>query len=98
MSSFGVTPEGFAQKELADIEGEVNDDLIAAFGPDTNVLDDAVFGQIVGIFSDKIAEAMPEVTGKPVGLIYLKQLGQTGVVQGKIRSLTEQFAEKLEGR
>lgn len=57
MSSFGVTPTGFAQKEIADIEGEVNDDLVAAFGPETNTLDDAVFGQIVGIFSDKVAEA-----------------------------------------
>ena len=48
--------------------------------------------------TDKIAEAMPAVTGKPVGLIYLKQLGQTSAVQGKIANLTEQFAEKLEGR
>lgn len=56
MSSFGVTPEGFSQKELTDIQTEINDDLTAAFGPDTNVLADAVFGQFVGIVSDKLAE------------------------------------------
>ena len=57
MSSFGVTPDGFSQKELADIQDEVNDDLVSGFGPETNILADAVFGQLVGILSDKLAEA-----------------------------------------
>ncbi len=56
MSSFGVTATGFSQKELADIQTEVEDDLRAAFGPETNLLADAVFGQIIGVFIDKLAE------------------------------------------
>jgi uncharacterized phage protein gp47/JayE len=56
MSSFGVTPEGFSQKELEDIQTEIESDLRAAFGPQINLLPDSVFGQIVGTFSDKLAE------------------------------------------
>lgn len=56
MSSFGVTPDGFSQKELEDIQTEIEDDLRAAFGPETNLLATSVFGQIVGVFSDKLAE------------------------------------------
>ena len=56
MSSFGVTATGFSQKEAPDIQTEIDDDLTAAFGPETNLLADAVFGQIIGVFVDKLAE------------------------------------------
>jgi uncharacterized phage protein gp47/JayE len=57
MSSFGVLPDGFSQKELSDIRDEVNDDLVAGFGPETNILDDSVIGNFVGTITDKLAEA-----------------------------------------
>lgn len=53
---FGVTPDGFSQKELGDIKGEIEADLRASFGPQINLQADSVFGQIVGTFSDKVAE------------------------------------------
>ncbi len=56
MSSFGVTATGFNQKELSDIKSEVDADLKGAFGPDTNLLADSTFGQIIGVFIDKLAE------------------------------------------
>lgn len=56
MSSFGVTPTGFSQKELEDIRTEIEDDLRAAFGSQTNLLATSVFGQIIGVMSDKLAE------------------------------------------
>ncbi len=52
----GVTPDGFEQKTFEEIETEVGDDLRAAFGPQTNLLATSVFGQVVGIMSDKLAE------------------------------------------
>jgi len=60
--AFGVTDEGFAQKELDDVEGEVKDDLRSSFGQQTNLLATSVFGQITGIFSDKIAELWEVLT------------------------------------
>lgn len=52
----GVTPDGFEQKELDEIRTEIEDDLRAAFGSQINLLATSVFGQIVGIMSDKLAE------------------------------------------
>ena len=48
--------------------------------------------------TDRIAAAIPTMLGRPVGLVYLRQLGATGQVQGRIRDLTERFAERLEER
>ena len=62
MSSFGVLPDGFSQKEFDDIKNEIDNDLRAAFGPETNLLASSVFGQITGVFSDKLAELW-EVAG-----------------------------------
>ena len=56
MSSFGVTENGFSQKEIDDIRDEINAELIAAFGTSLNTLPTSVVGQTVGIFSDKLAE------------------------------------------
>jgi uncharacterized phage protein gp47/JayE len=68
MSSFGVTPDGFSQKELEDIKGEIEDDLRAAFGPQANLLATSIFGQIVGVMSDKLAELW-----EVLGAIYRSQ-------------------------
>lgn len=51
--AFGVTPEGFVAKTLADIKAEVEDALRTSFGEQINLLPESVFGQIVGIFSER---------------------------------------------
>jgi uncharacterized phage protein gp47/JayE len=60
---YGVTPEGFSQKELDDIKTEIEDELRAAFGPETNLLASSAFGQITGVFSDKLAELWEVAAG-----------------------------------
>lgn len=54
--SFGLTPEGFSRKRLDDIKTEIENDLKNRFGNYINLLPQSVFGQIVGLFSDREAE------------------------------------------
>lgn len=56
MSSFGVTPEGFGQKTVEDIKAEIEAAERASFGPAINLLSTSVFGQINGVFADRLAE------------------------------------------
>lgn len=85
MSSFGVTDTGFSQKEFTDIETEVEDDLRAAFGPESNLLADAVFGQIIGVFVDKLAE-----NWEVLAAVYAAQFpdSATGAALDSIAALT----------
>ncbi len=81
----GVTAEGFEQKELPEIQTEVEDDLRAAFGPESNLLADAVFGQIIGVFIDKLAE-----NWEVLAAVYAAQFpdSATGAALGSIAALT----------
>lgn len=85
MSSFGVTATGFSQKEAPDIQSEIDDDLRAAFGPETNLLADAVFGQIIGVFIDKLAE-----NWEVLAAVYAAQFpdSATGAALDNIAALT----------
>lgn len=60
--AFGVTPDGFSQKELEDVQTEIESDLQASFGPSINLQADSTFGQIIGVFSDKLAELWEVLT------------------------------------
>ena len=51
--AFGITPEGFVLKRLADISAEVDVELKIIFGPNINLLPESVLGQIRGIFSER---------------------------------------------
>lgn len=53
--AFGLTDAGFILKRLEDIKEEVESGLRDSFG-DINVGSDAVFGQVIGVFSRSIAE------------------------------------------
>lgn len=55
MADFGLTPLGFIIKQQQQILAEINTDLKKAFGANTNVGPEAVFGQIAGIFSEREA-------------------------------------------
>ena len=53
--AFGVTPTGFVLKRQEDIEAEVTQDLINAFGQiDTDP--DSVFGQLIGVLCFQMAQ------------------------------------------
>jgi len=53
---FGLTPEGFTPKTLDDIKADVENDLRSTFGENIDLSPQTVFGQTVGIFSQKQAE------------------------------------------
>lgn len=55
MSSFGLTPQGFVPKQQQQIISEANATLKSTFGSAINLGAETVFGQLVGIFSEREA-------------------------------------------
>lgn len=53
--TFGLSAQGFKSKQQQDIIPEIQASLQAAFGQSINLLPESVFGQIVGIFSEREA-------------------------------------------
>jgi len=51
--AFGMTPQGFRIKRLADIKTEIENSLRASLGQGINLLPESVFGQIIGIVSER---------------------------------------------
>lgn len=51
--AFGVTPQGFIKKRLVDIKTDIENSLRASLGKNINLLSASVFGQMVGIFSER---------------------------------------------
>ena len=51
--AFGITSAGFVAKTLAIIKAEIEDALKTTFGDSINLLPESVFGQLVGIFSER---------------------------------------------
>jgi uncharacterized phage protein gp47/JayE len=58
--SFGLLSTGFSVKRLEDIKLELEAGLRTAFG-DINVGSDAVFGQIIGVFSNSLADVWAQM-------------------------------------
>jgi hypothetical protein len=56
MTTFGLTPDGFNKKTLQDIKEDIQDDLRDTISPSLNFLDSSRFGQLIGVFSDKLRE------------------------------------------
>lgn len=54
--SFGVLTTGFSKKTLADIKAEIEQDQLDTISATLNQQSGSVFGQLNGIFSDKIRE------------------------------------------
>jgi len=52
---YGVTPEGFVLKRLADIKAEIESDIREEFG-EVNLRPDSVFGQLIGVFTKSSAD------------------------------------------
>lgn len=51
--TFGVTPEGFVKKRLADIKTEIENEVRAVFGNQINLTPQSVFSQFIGILADR---------------------------------------------
>ena len=51
--SYGVTPDGLVIKRLQDIKEEIEASLKSSFGNNVNLNSESVFGQIVGLFSER---------------------------------------------
>ena len=51
--AFGVTNEGFIRKRLSDIRLEIEETLRTSLGNQINLLPESVFGQLVGIISER---------------------------------------------
>jgi uncharacterized phage protein gp47/JayE len=58
--AFGLTDAGFILKRLEDIKLEVEEGLRDSFG-DINTGSDAVFGQVIGVFSRSLAEVWEQM-------------------------------------
>jgi len=54
--AYGLTPEGFIPKTLPIIKEELENELRSSFGEDIDLSPQTVFGQTVGIFSQKHAD------------------------------------------
>ena len=57
----GLTSTGFERKRLVDIKTDIENDLKAAFGDNIDLQAQSVFGQLVGIFSEVIADQWEEL-------------------------------------
>jgi len=54
-TTYGLTAQGFVPKRLSTIASEIEASLRTAFGQNINLLPESVFGQLVGIFSEREA-------------------------------------------
>src|SRR5271166_2706254 len=54
-TQYGVTPQGFVPKQQSTIISEIDSSLQGEFGANINLGPEAVFGQLVAIFSEREA-------------------------------------------
>ncbi len=62
--AFGLSSAGFSRKRIEDIKLEIEAELKTKFGPYINLLPQSVFGQLVGLYSEReslLWEAMEDV-------------------------------------
>lgn len=52
----GITPEGFEPKDLEDIKTDLESGFRSVFGAAITVIAQSVFGQLIGIFADRLAD------------------------------------------
>ncbi len=53
--TFGLTDVGFIRKSQAEIQAELESEFRASFGVEINLLGTSIFGQVIGIFSEREA-------------------------------------------
>ena len=59
--TYGITDTGFNRKRLADIKTDLETALQAVFGENIDLNADSVFGQLVGVFSEPLADLWEEL-------------------------------------
>ena len=70
--AFGVTPQGFVSKRLADIKAEIENTIRATFGSGVNLDARGPFGQLIGVFAEREA-----LIWELAELVYNSQFPQT---------------------
>lgn len=86
---YGMTPQGFIPKRLADILDSINTRMSDITDPATgekpflNAEDDAILSQVVGVFANELGEAWAEAAKAAVQFdpLYNSGEGQSGTVQ-----------------
>ena len=86
---YGMTPQGFVPKRLAEIQGSLNNRLSDIVNPTTNefpfqnVSDDSILQQVVGVFSEALSEVWNAAYDAYTQFDPLKNTGagQSGTVQ-----------------
>lgn len=89
MADYGMTPQGFVPKRLAEIQDDINTSLqiiqdpVTGETPFQNVTDDTVLQQIVGVFSEALSECWNAAYQASIQFDPLKNTGagQSGTVQ-----------------
>ena len=56
----GLTADGFERKRLENIVSDIEGALQATFGADIDLRPESIFGQLVGVLADPIAELWEE--------------------------------------
>ena len=56
MTTYGLTTTGFVQKTVADLKAEIEAALRASFGNSIDLSPQSVFGQLVGVLVDRLAD------------------------------------------
>lgn len=69
MADYGLTPEGFKQKRLADIIQSMSSRIADQLGVQISTESNSVFGQLIGVFSYEIADLW-EQTAQVYGAMY----------------------------
>lgn len=91
MPTYGLTPEGFTAKRLADIQNDINTRLAAISDPDTgelpfqNAQDDTLLQQVVGVFAEELSVAWQAITE---AYFQFDPLHNTGQAQSSVVQLT----------
>ena len=85
MVVYGLSFEGFTPKTLEVIKSEIEDDLKNQFGANIDLRPQSVFGQLVGIFSEKHAEVWALAND-----VYLSQYPDfaSGIQLDRVASIT----------
>jgi uncharacterized phage protein gp47/JayE len=85
MTAYGLSFEGFTPKTLEVIKSEIEEDLRNQFGANIDLRPQSVFGQLVGIFSEKHAEVWALAND-----VYLSQYPDfaSGVQLDRVASIT----------
>lgn len=97
MPTYGLTPEGFTAKRLADIQNDINTRLATISDPDTgelpfqNAQDDTLLQQVVGVFAEELSVAWQAITEAYFQFDPLHNTGQAQSSTVQLNAITRRW-------